>query len=132
MALKRKIYVPRNLTLPEIEKFCRSVAYAIALNNLQDYKSFVDTAADLTLDGTHDIVNAITNAITITLPPAATYYSSANGTGKSYHVANDDTNANDITLAADGAELINDSNTLTMPPGSAIHVVTNGEKWRIY
>lgn len=81
------------------------------------------------LDDTYNIVIGITNAFTITLPPAVTYYS-ANNTIE-YTVKNDKTNTNSITLAGDGAELIDDSNTLTIPSGSAIKVISDGTKWHI-
>jgi hypothetical protein len=132
MAQIRKPYVPRNINQPEIEKAFLAVYRAMGLQSLQSRKNIVETAVDLTLTEINDIVVGITNAVTITLPPAATYYSSTTKEGIEYSIANDYTNTNNITLQADGAELVGKANTLTIPPGASPNVVTNGTKWIIH
>jgi hypothetical protein len=77
-------------------------------------------------------VVAKTNAVTITLPPAATYYNSDGDTGIVYSIVNDSANTNDVTLAADGSELIDSANTWTVPPGASPKIITDGTKWHIF
>jgi len=104
---------------------------AIRAGKYPDYSRVTIVTADTTLTDFHRIVVAKTNALTITLPPAATYFNSAYGTGIIYTVKNDKSNTNDITVAADGAELADDANTWTIPPGAAPKIVTDGTKWHI-
>lgn len=85
--------------------------------------------SNTTLDDTYNIVVGETNAFTFTLPPAATYYSSERTI--QYTIKNDKANTNNITLAADGSETIDGSNTFTIPPGAAPKVVSDGTKWHI-
>ena len=73
MAVKPvKPYVPRNLTQPEIEKAFYAIYRAIGILQLQSRLNVVETTANLTLDEGNDVVIAKTNAVTLTLPPAAT------------------------------------------------------------
>jgi len=104
---------------------------AIKGGKFPEFSRITIVTADLTLTDFHRIVVAKTNGVTITLPPAATYYNSVPETGIVYTIANDKANTNDITLAADGAELIDDANTWTIPPGAAPKIITDGTKWHI-
>jgi hypothetical protein len=97
-----------------------------------DYSRITVTVVDLALTDFHRIVVCKTNAVTISLPPAALYYNSVPETGIIYSIVNDSANVNDITLAADGSELIDSANTWTVPPGASPKIITDGTKWHIF
>jgi len=84
------------------------------------------TATTDTLDGSNDIVflDATTNAVTITLPPAAT------DAGRVYEIKciNSD---NVVTVDGDGTETIESELTQVLTIGEAITVVSDGSNWQV-
>lgn len=96
-----------------------------------EYSRVTVVTASVSLTDFHRIVVAKTNTLTVTLPAAAKYYNATYGTGIIYTIKNDKANANNITVQADGAELIDNANTLTVPPGAAPKICTDGVKWEI-
>jgi len=125
-------YIPRNNSIAELEMAFMAVYRAIsaAENNFELNSTTI--TANTTLDDSHEAVHVSTGAVTITLPPAATYYTSETGSAKWYAISNDYTNASNITIQADGSELIGNANTLTVPPGGAPNIYTNGQKWILF
>ena len=99
--------------------------------SLQEYARLAVTTVDLTLTDQHSYVKCKSNAVTITLPPALTYYNATRETSIVYSIANDKSNANNCTLAADGSEKIDDVSSWTIPPGATIKVITDGTEWDI-
>lgn len=104
---------------------------AIRAGKYPDYSRVTVVTANVTLTDFHRIVVAKTNALTVTLPPAATYFNSKYSTGIIYTIANDKANTKNVVIAANGSELIDDANTWTVPPGAAPKIVTDGSKWHI-
>jgi hypothetical protein len=86
---------------------------------------------DYVLTATDHTVVVKTNTATLSLPAVASAYSATDDNGAIYFIKNDSTNTNDITLEADGAELIDDDNTWTIPPGACMQIHADGTKWHI-
>jgi hypothetical protein len=84
-------------------------------------QNIVAKTADYTLAGADTVVlgNA---AITLTLPTAV------GCEGKTYTLKNITSDKN-VTAKGDGSELIDDDNEFTIPPRSAIGVVSDGSQW---
>ena len=97
-----------------------------------DYSRIKTTTVDMALTDAHRIVVAKDNAVTITLPPAATYYNAEQETGIIYSIVNDSENEHDIIAAAVDSELIDSANTWTVPPGASPKIVTDGTKWHVF
>jgi len=90
------------------------------------------TTSDLTLSDLHRHVVAKTNALTITLPPAAEYYVAAKSVGIIYSITNAESNTNNVTLVADGSETIDGETSITIPPGASPKIQTDGTEWHIF
>jgi len=98
------------------------------LNTTEGVKRKVttQTSATLTLDATHHIVlcDASSNAITITLPAAASHNS------REYYIkAIDATNL--VTVDANGTETIDGKLTKTLALNSTMKIINNGSNWFI-
>lgn len=89
--------------------------------------NYTVTLTDYTIRG-----NATSGNITFTLPTAASAYDSNTLEGKVYVFKRTDGTANTFTIAANGAELIDGSNTKTITTQYAsITVQSNGTSWDI-
>jgi hypothetical protein len=99
-----------------------AVAYALISENLTNIREISEDATA----GKGDA-----NIIAVNAPLTVTLQSVTKFSNKHYWIKNDKTNQADITVAADGSEIIDDSNTLTVPPGACVHIINTTTKWHI-
>lgn len=152
MADQQRGYIPKAFNLREMETAFNLIYNILGKPTLANIPNMSledlnDKITDATINGYTNVIKVVTgnylltatdhtivgktNAVTISLPAAASAYTAADDNGAIYFVKNDSANTNDITLEADGAELIDEDNTWTIPPGADMQIQSDGTKWHI-
>lgn len=96
-----------------------------------NYRSETAITAAIGANDFYVVWNGASNG-TLTLPAAIS--GSGNYKGRLYYIKNT-TTTNNLTLAADGSELIDAAATISLPPGYAVNIVntgsTSGTTWEV-